>query len=306
MRTASVLALALGCYSPHFASDQPCNPNMPACPPGQQCVSQGGAFVCAAGTGSNLGSDAGNADDDGDGVPNSLDNCPEVPNPLQENEDKDMWGDACDLCPPFASTEQADADGDMVGDACDPNPAAPGDHFLLFEGFHHGVPSGSGWTTVGDVTAVGDSVVATSLLVVGGSAAGLAWGFTQGDQETVSTQVTIGSAGPEYYVGVADTGNAAGSGVACVILTEGTSELALIELPAGKLIAMHPLPIVGSESHQLTLERIATQYECEDFANGSSNAIGGISTFTSTAPQLGIAVAGTTAKFDWLMAVQTN
>ena len=35
-------------------------------------------------------------DTDGDGIPDHLDNCPTVPNPLQENADGDAWGDACD------------------------------------------------------------------------------------------------------------------------------------------------------------------------------------------------------------------
>ncbi|MBN1510938.1 MAG: thrombospondin type 3 repeat-containing protein [Phycisphaerae bacterium] len=35
-------------------------------------------------------------DADGDGIPDHLDNCPAVPNPLQENGDGDAWGDVCD------------------------------------------------------------------------------------------------------------------------------------------------------------------------------------------------------------------
>lgn len=37
-----------------------------------------------------------NPDADGDGVPDSVDNCPTDPNPLQENNDGDAPGDACD------------------------------------------------------------------------------------------------------------------------------------------------------------------------------------------------------------------
>lgn len=36
---------------------------------------------------------------DGDGVPDSHDNCPVAPNPGQENADNDLFGDACDPCP---------------------------------------------------------------------------------------------------------------------------------------------------------------------------------------------------------------
>ena len=49
---------------------------------------------------------ASSTDIDGDGVPNGEDNCPTIPNPDQENADRDLYGDACDT----------DADGDGVKD----------------------------------------------------------------------------------------------------------------------------------------------------------------------------------------------
>lgn len=100
-------------------------------------------------------------DTDGDGVPNAMDNCPTVFNPVrpidnmrQGDTDMDMVGDACDPCPLNANTTmctapdpndrdgdgvpnatdncpdvpnptQADADMDRVGDACDACPMVP-------------------------------------------------------------------------------------------------------------------------------------------------------------------------------------
>jgi hypothetical protein len=71
-------------------------------------------------------------DDDGDGFPNSSDNCPSVANPGQANVDGDAQGDACDPdddgdgvldgadnCPSAANATQADTDRDGRGDACD-------------------------------------------------------------------------------------------------------------------------------------------------------------------------------------------
>lgn len=76
-----------------------------------------------------------NADSDGDGVPDSTDNCPQTPNPDQADIDHDGRGDACDSvnddvdsdgvfnvddnCPNLYNPDQADSDHDGIGDACD-------------------------------------------------------------------------------------------------------------------------------------------------------------------------------------------
>ena len=72
------------------------------------------------------------ADTDGDGVVDSVDNCPSVPNPLQINfdgaddggdacdddDDNDGWEDFYDNCPKINNPDQLDSDGDGRGDAC--------------------------------------------------------------------------------------------------------------------------------------------------------------------------------------------
>ncbi|NOR28133.1 MAG: hypothetical protein GQ540_06350 [Lutibacter sp.] len=58
-------------------------------------------------------------DDDGDGVLNDVDNCPETANPGQEDVDGDGIGDVCDNCASTPNADQADTDGDGVGDVCD-------------------------------------------------------------------------------------------------------------------------------------------------------------------------------------------
>lgn len=86
---------------------------------------------------------ASRLDSDGDGIPNSYDNCPFVSNQDQADQgdvkcekicltpelpchtkcsDPDGVGDACDNCPTEYNPDQVDSDNDGVGDACDKCP----------------------------------------------------------------------------------------------------------------------------------------------------------------------------------------
>ncbi len=73
-------------------------------------------------------------DDDNDGVVNSIDNCPEVANPDQEDANNNGIGDACefiedddndgvansiDNCPEVANPNQEDTNNNGIGDACE-------------------------------------------------------------------------------------------------------------------------------------------------------------------------------------------
>jgi hypothetical protein len=67
--------------------------------------------------------DAGDADDDDDGIPDASDPCPLDPtNCVCPDADGDVVCDAVDNCPAVPNSDQTDSDADGLGDACDPDP----------------------------------------------------------------------------------------------------------------------------------------------------------------------------------------
>ncbi|MCE9670187.1 lamin tail domain-containing protein [Myxococcus stipitatus] len=131
--------------------------NEPVCEP--QRTSTNPSFPASVSGSTVYTGDVTGLDVDGDGIPDSVDNCPSVFNPVrpldqgqQLDTDGDGVGDACDVCPLLANStqcvrhnpndtdddgvinaldncpavanpDQADSDGDGRGDACDLCPA---------------------------------------------------------------------------------------------------------------------------------------------------------------------------------------
>ena len=59
-------------------------------------------------------------DDDFDGIPDTIDNCLNCPNPNQKDRDGDSFGDLCDNCPDLPNPDQIDSNKDRIGDECEP------------------------------------------------------------------------------------------------------------------------------------------------------------------------------------------
>lgn len=106
------------------------------CADGERCTTNGGVLfgqrICVIAKVGEDGGEVTGPDEDEDGVADSVDNCPDEPNPGQENIDGDEEGDACDgdadgdgrhrrwdNCPLVPNADQEDEDEDNVGDACD-------------------------------------------------------------------------------------------------------------------------------------------------------------------------------------------
>jgi hypothetical protein len=81
-------------------------------------------------------------DDDGDGVPGAIDNCPAIANGSQANNDGDSLGDVCDT----------DDDDDGIPDGLDncPSIANPGQQNVCGQVFFGGFELGTtgGWSQV--------------------------------------------------------------------------------------------------------------------------------------------------------------
>jgi len=86
-------------------------------------------------------------DTDNDGIEDSLDNCPTISNPNQEDDDNNGIGNACDdddddddgvldandNCPLEANPDQEDDDNDGIGNLCDEDYVDPNTPFAICE-----------------------------------------------------------------------------------------------------------------------------------------------------------------------------
>lgn len=151
-KSLSALQSSVGSIYPLFFCGLP--DDEPSCVPSRTLSSDR-----VAGSNNYTGAVAINSDDDGDGIPNAEDNCPDAFNPIrpldngqQGDFDADGAGDLCDPCPLDANTttcttfnpddadsdghnnnadncpndsnaDQADTDGDGKGNVCDACPA---------------------------------------------------------------------------------------------------------------------------------------------------------------------------------------
>jgi hypothetical protein len=127
-------------------------------------------------------------DEDGDGVPDSIDVCPHIPDPAQ-----------------------LDSDGDGIGDACDPEPDNPRQHLVLFATMQPtdqpiALSGGGTWTQAADSVHFDGNADGDLIYMFTATNARIAIGFdveqVVGDA-TLQHQLSLGfdlGMPPKYYV----------------------------------------------------------------------------------------------------------
>ena len=283
----------------------------------QKCAASSG--TAAPGPDAPPGTGSGKPGDlDGDGVPDSVDNCPTVANPDQFNEDGDKFGDACDPCPQIKDDIGADSDHDGIGDLCDPNPTTA-DTVWIFDGFHV-LPAWSrsdNWTAVTatnrvQMVAGGDQNVDQGEFLT----APIGQTATPDNFQasaTVTITATMGNEG-DHVAGVEiidanDPNDATPVDCSVEIDTSPMPPATLIFLTdnsqSGGLNKSQSFDVQMNTEYRITLTRHGTKYTCTvTQPDGSSMTVSGTSSrVPRTSAMVDIGGFGATAQFGSLEVV---
>jgi hypothetical protein len=209
-------------------------------------------------------------DSDGDGIPDSIDNCPSIPNPDQHDKDGDGRGDVCDPCPHIANPNEVDTDGDGIGDECDPRPDTPGDTRVAFDGFYSGsdiatwtaMPAAPPWQ-VASQQAQQSTVDAMSHALA----------FPNPIMKTyAAVQFEVGQLGANGSIGVCSGTAGPAQYYCCVLLSNNSNAFFYATSPA----ANTPVSWVGSfgPGDSVTMvQNLATSNHCEAMIGGNQQAV---------------------------------
>ena len=261
-------------------------------------------------------------DSDSDGLNDSVDNCRSKPNPMQENEDGDPFGDVCDPCPPYLMyfdgsamvDANVDADGDGVGAGCDPRPTSVGERIVLFHGFQNFpiaqqmMQGNAQWISV---TPHAVRAVTSS----GGDFGVMMFPVTLGPSPNVERvsvamrNVVVNSGALNMVKGAAvvtQFSPANGRGAGCTLGHDPNSTPAfmLVEVNGSQLSRFDSITNVAIADGDLSIRRAqGSNYECKRM-NPPDPLIGTPPVPPIAAPHVAMYVRGTSAVFDWLLVVE--
>jgi hypothetical protein len=251
-----------------------------------------------AGPGIDGGSDAAITDDDqdGDGVPDSADNCPTVANADQADYDRDGHGDVCDLCPHLASAADPDSDRDGVGDACDPRPGLV-DKRSYWTSFRDPgeiatwTQSGTWTVGPGGVTQTSSSTPSATLELPGNL-----------NRPYVATTVTPSSSAPiPSAVAITVVGT---SSYGCGVYATSSSTQLVEQVQSVTTQTPWTEPYAGAQI-AMTQNLVTDEQDCEAYeAGGSVRAMQSLGSATSGT--VGLYTVDTPATFAYLFVVETS
>lgn len=296
-------ALAAGCYAPSLPSGAPCMTDE-GCLEDETC--QMGRCDRPGGAGSN----AIPGDRDGDGVPDSGDNCPDNANADQANDDGDARGNACDSCP-FVADTGMDSDGDRLADACDPDPMGTvPDVQWLQNSFTTGIPTDyqprtNGWTSTGGAIRADGSVEQDLGVPLGAPGRG----FDHFALSIGATVESVPAGNNDALVGFYVDQPSSSTEIDCLIFQNGAhQELALYSTDKSTADASKDVAwtIGTAYTLQLAVQLVGTQrqYTCTLF-DAQHQILASASGPFNVAPvgtEIGIWTLGMAAHIDWLFA----
>jgi hypothetical protein len=261
-------------------------------------------FVVLAGCG-RLGFGAAAATGDGAATADSGDAAADAGcAPVGHDEDGDGIDDACDVCPQIADPAQADTDGDGVGDACDPNPTTPTEHLVAFESMT-AYPADWGVSADATVAATFDGE-SMHVDAVGGSWYGYWLNVPAHDYYEIGATLGARGSGPQQDFSLSLGADSGMEQYLCESKDQGASNLTIEYTTGGSYVTPNATALPGPAMGAVTLrvENVAPMLACHFTAAQAFDVTAAVPSIDPSAVSLG--VADLDATIDWFVDIRSE